>query len=594
MDITTGSDIARNFPENPGVYKMYAGTQLLYVGKAKNLKSRVLSYFSKNLDRRLSRMINQVTHIDFIVVPTEIDALILESQLVKQENPRYNIMLRDDKGFPYLRVTTEAPFPSLSVTYKKNLPGTYFGPFPSKQNVYDAVEVLNRHFLLRTCDDVFFKSRSRPCMEYQMQRCSAPCVGKISEKKYQENISLLLGVLGGKGAEVLQGLSEKMDVASEAEDYERALLFRNRITSLRYVQSKITVEAGVGDYDVLSLSTGGMFAVASLLFVRNGKVVGTSQLKFESFDDAQEDLLRDAIARFVFQKAPLSSRLVVPKEYLTDDVISAVKQIAAKTSLSAAGDTTEEGHLNVALQSSQSALSTLQSVRSARTLQMEDLVTVLGLSSVPVRVECFDISHLQGTETVASQVVFNEWGPLKGSYRRYNIENSKGDDLAAMREALERRFKNTSDAPELLLIDGGATQVNVAMQVLRQHNLNIPCIGVSKGVRRIEGEEKLIIGATGEELELGERSPALQYIQAVRNEAHRFAITGHRKKRQKKMLVSSLEKIDGVGKKKRQDLLNAFGGFSGLKSATLEQISQVSGIGKTLAEKVFFALHGES
>lgn len=589
-----GVSFAKHLPQEPGVYKMYHHNKLLYVGKAKDLSKRVLSYFTQELNARHRRMISQITHIDTVVVPTEMDALVLESRLIKQENPKYNIMLKDDRGYPYIHVSTHKPAPQIMVHYGDQIKeGRLFGPFPSRHAVYEAIDTLRKHFQVRSCTDLFFSTRSRPCLEYQIKRCSAPCVQKISLEEYRQSIQDMCDVLDGKSASIIANLSASMQSASDQMDFEKAMLLRDKIVAIRHVQSKVVVEAGEGDYDVLSLAFDLERVVGVLLFVRKGKISATKTVRVDrGLEMSEDELMQHLVMRLATEKHPHSPCLVLASSATSVDVVNkALAQMSSAWKVKRASSQEEQDHFSIAHESAQSSLQSWQSSAQVRHAQLLDLKEWLGLEHMPERVECFDISHTQGQDTVASKVVFGVTGPLKSLYRRYNIDQSGGDDLKAMREALHRRFSKQDHLPDVLLIDGGHLQVQQALDVLDQLGLDLPCVGVSKGPDRIEGDEVLIVGRTGEEVAPGSRSKALQFIQQVRNEAHRFAVEGHRKKRDKRMVRSVLEQVEGLGPSKRQALLHHFGGLDGVRNATLEQLLQTPGLGPKMAQRVYDILH---
>lgn len=584
---------AQNLPETPGVYKMYGGDKLLYVGKAKNLRKRVQSYFSKNTEARVANMVRQITSINVLSVPTEIDALILESDLIKKENPKYNILLKDDRGYPYIYVSTESKFPQIEVHYKKKSgkKGRYFGPYPSRKDIWAAVSSLQSHFKLRTCDDVFFAARKNPCFQYQIKKCSGPCVGLIAEKEYKDDVSNLCSVLEGRAGDVVSAIVAKMKKASDKNDYEKAMMYRDEVSAIRHIQSRISVDSGTEDYECVSLSCDGPYGLGVVLFVRGGKISSTEHISFEVGLGGEEFSVEEIfLSRFLVKNPPLSGKIITT-DLRADKSRVLFDYFKVSSEISSPREGSQKTHLAIAESSSKTALAAILATSDKKNKQFEDIVSLLGLQNKPERIECFDISHIQGQDTVGTKVSMGQKGPIKKEYRRYNLQDTNGDDLLAMSLTLKRRFSGLETLPDLLIIDGGHTQVNVAMDILNENKLSVPCFGISKGPERIEGEEILINGQTGEEIRPPRNSLGFQLIQSVRNEAHRFAIEGHRKKRAKRMVASALDDINGVGKIRRKKILQYFGGLDQLKLASVKQIEEVPGIGKDVAEKIYNLFH---
>lgn len=593
-----GREFSKNLPDKPGVYRMVGENDLLlYVGKAKNLKNRVSSYFQKmHTDTRIVSMIAQIQKIDVIVVPTEADALILESRLIKQDNPKYNIALRDDRGYPYIHLSVQSVAPQISVQFgKKSKDGVFFGPYPSSERVYQSVEALQKHCKLRTCNDVFYASRSRPCLEYQIGRCSAPCVGKISLEDYQSSAKEAQLILEGKSDSVVKKLLEAMEQASQRLDFEQAAVLRDRIAALRHIQNRISVDTQEGDRDVFSLFTKDHIGCVTSVYVRDGKVIGTKNYRLDvPWDIPNDEIMENFLMRLLQDPLrPIPPCVIVPNGYNTEALSAAIGLLHPRFHIkSIDGDQDKDySFVQIATETAQAFVETALSSTLLQQARVNDLVNLLNLPAVPQRIECYDISHTQGTDTVASCVVAGPKGAIKSGYRRYNITDiTPGDDYAAMKQVLTRRFSKPEHLPDLLLIDGGIGQVAQAITVLSSFNINIPIVGISKGPERKAGEETLIIGTTGEELTPGPHSLALHYLQTIRDESHRFAIEGHRKKRLKRMTRSQLENIEGIGNSKRQALLAYFGGFSDIKNATEEQLAKVPGIGPKLATKIYTQL----
>lgn len=593
-----GMAFVRTLPQAPGVYRYYdTKGNLLYVGKARNLQNRVRSYFRGEVeDPRIRSMVQLVARAEFTVVPTEVDALVLESRLIKHEKPKYNIRLRDGAGsYPYLHLSTHKNVPQLTVAYnKRDKHGKYFGPFPSRHAVYQAHDALQKFFGLRTCSDTFFSHRSRPCLEYQIGRCSAPCVWKISQEEYRERVQQVIEFLEGRGLALVEQLQEQMNQAAEKLDFEKAAVLRDRITSLRHVQNKVSVEQGEGSFDVLDLVQEQGQACTSIIKVRQGQVIGANSFCFSvPWESSNETIMTQVLAQhYLDEDMPMPNKIILAFDIPERDVLAQAFAEKGASSLVVGAKGKEKVHLELANKNARASLDAALMSKKVQATRWEAFCQLVG-QELPedARVECFDISHTMGKDTVASCVVASANGPRRVLYRRYNITDiTPGDDIAAMRQALERRLSGKHEPPTVLLIDGGKVQVQQAVEVARSRGYDFPIIGVSKGVERIGGEEDLILDDGQTIIHPGPDSAALMYIRSVRDEAHRFALHGHRRKRDKGTATSVLDKIPGIGKKKRQALLTAFGGIQGLKQASKEAISQVPGIGPVLAEQIILAM----
>lgn len=593
----SGLEFSRTLPELPGVYRMYdASGVLLYVGKARILRRRVGSYFQKTPeDPRIASMIAKVARMETTVVGSDVEALVLESEFIRTQKPRYNIRLRDGSGYPYLHIDTQNPVPKLTILRGlKATKGRTFGPFPSGFAVREAHDALLKHFKLRTCSDSFFSGRNRPCLEYQIGRCSAPCVGLVSREQYRQQVKELEAFLDGKASDLIEEMVRQMEQASTNLDFEQAAVLRDRIGSLRHVQSKISVSTGASSFDAVALVQGGGLACASVVHVNEGSVVGQESYCFTpSFASSDGTLMTQFLAQQYLRADALRPRelllSVAPEEQETLLIALREKAGIAGMTLAPRGD--RKLQLDLAVQNAKAQLASRQQSDNLRAQRLSDMVHILHLSKVPDRIECFDISHTMGESTVASCVAFTPDGPLKSGYRRYNITGiTPGDDYAAMHQALTRRLTSPPFA-DLWLIDGGPGQVQQAVEVCQAAGVHIPIVGVGKGPARKPGEETLIVVDTGEVLQPGPASPALHLIQQVRDEAHRFAIEGHRKKREKTRSVSVLEKIPGIGPNKRRALLQSFGGLQGISAASVEDIARVKGIDRALAERIHASLH---
>ncbi|MCC5796769.1 MAG: excinuclease ABC subunit UvrC [Methylophaga sp.] len=588
----------------PGVYQMIdAEGVVLYVGKAKNLKKRVSSYFRKTgLTSKTTVMVAQIAAIETTVTHTENEALILENNLIKALMPRYNILLRDDKTYPYLLISADA-FPRLSVHRgAKRVQGKYFGPYPSAGAVRESLSLLQKLFPVRQCEDSYYQNRSRPCLQYQIKRCTAPCVGLISAEDYQKDVQHTVLFLEGKNQQVMDELSQQMQEASVTLQFEQAAAIRDKIIALRRVQERQYVSSMQGDLDVLAAIVRDGMAVVEVCFIRGGRNLGSkSYFPKGSADSSPEALLAAFIPQYYLGKD-------VPVEILlsheADDLSLLQSVLQSESGHKVSLRKPQRGHatrwLKMALTNADISLSQRLSSRANLLQRFEALQEALELDELPKRLECFDISHTRGEKTVASCVVFGLEGAIKSDYRKFNIEGiTPGDDYAAMNQALSRRFTRLQNGegkrPDLLLIDGGKGQIREAQEVLAELNLSdLPILGIAKGPERRPGEETLFLVGRAGEVTLAADSPALHLLQQVRDEAHRFAITGHRQRRAKARQTSSLEDIPGLGPKRRQKILQQFGGLQEVKRAGVEDLARVEGISESLARKIYDVFHADA
>jgi excinuclease ABC subunit C len=578
-------------PGLPGVYRMLGKDgEALYVGKARDLKKRVSSYFHKQLPSpRIQMMVSQVASMEVTVTRSEAEALLLENNLIKSLGPRYNILFRDDKSYPYLAVTGHG-FPRLGFHRgAKDKQHRYFGPFPHAYAVRESIQLLQRVFRLRTCEDTVFANRSRPCLLHQIQRCTAPCTGRISAALYAEDVRNAELFLEGREDDVIGNLNRKMEQASEERHYEEAATYRDQVRALSRMQARQYVESNRGvDADVVACAIDGGIACVNLVMIRAGRHVGD-----RSFFPANAEGAADAevVAAFLEQhylEQPVPSLIVVGE----DIDLSLEKTEVVKPS---------HGERRVWLDMARknALLAIAQRVRDRATQEgrLQALREALALPEGAQRVECFDISHTMGEATVASCVVYDRQQMQKSEYRRFNIRDiTPGDDYAAMRQVLSRRYERiTAEAgkiPDLILIDGGKGQVGAARAALVELGLHqATVVGVAKGPERKPGLEELILESESRTLDLAPSHPALHLIQAIRDEAHRFAIVGHRARRAKARTTSMLNEIPGIGAKRRQALLSAFGGLRGVQSAAVDEIAKVEGISRPLAERIYRHLH---
>jgi len=598
-----GKAFVRTLTASPGVYRHFDATgELLYEGKAGNLKKRVGSYFLKpRMEPRIAAMVAQIARVEITVTRTEGEALLLESQLIKSLKPRYNILLRDDKSYPYIYLSGGEDYPRLAFHRgAKNLPGRYFGPYPSTYAVRESLSLMQKLFKVRQCEDSYFRNRTRPCLQHQIGRCTAPCVGLISVDDYRGDVRHAEMFLEGRSNAVIDELAEAMEQASKALQFERAAKLRDQVAALRQLQAQHHVQGASADMDVIACRIEAGMACVSVLFFRNGISLGTRDFFPRLPLDAEPaDVLAQFVAQYYLDRP-------VPRELILGEVL-ADQQILAELLSQHAGRAVElkssvrgdrAQFLQMAERNAQASLTARLASRQTLGNRFDDLQKVLGLATVPHRIECFDISHTMGELTVASCVVFGPEGPEKSHYRRFNIAGiTPGDDYAAMHQALIRRFRKLAEGegarPDVLLIDGGGGQVAQAMDVLRELGVEgIEVVGVAKGPGRRAGEETLVLADSGRELHPGSSSPALHLVAAVRDEAHRFAISGHRKRREKSRERSVLEDVPGIGARRRSALLKAFGGMQGVEAAGVEELMQVKGIDRGLAERIYSSLHG--
>ncbi len=590
--------------ELPGVYRMLdANENVLYVGKAKNLKKRVSSYFRENLSSpRIAHMVSQIANIATTSTRTEAEALLLENNLIKSLSPRYNILFRDDKSYPYI-VLTRGEFPRLGF-FRGNpdRKSDYFGPYPSSLAVRDSIHLLQKMFRLRTCEESVFANRSRPCLLFQIKRCSGSCVDRISREKYAADVQLATMFLLGKQQEVTQRLTDAMDEASGRLAFEQAAIFRDQIQSLRQVQEKQYISSSKGeDVDiVVAIQEAGQLCL-NLAMVRGGRHLGDRPM-FPT--NAGDNTPADAIAAFMRQHYavhPVPARLIaspMPTNDEGSDLAVLLAELAGRTvPLFEPRSLLHKAWSDMAIQNAKLAVIARNQASAQQEQRLQALQDALGLNEHLQRIECFDISHTQGEATVASCVVYDGNGMKKADYRRYNIRDIQpGDDYAAMRQVITRRYEKVAAgegvAPDLILIDGGKGQISSAQAALADLGLaELAMIGVAKGEDRKPGLETLIFPDDRLPLQLSSQHPALHLIQEIRDEAHRFAITGHRAKRSKARKTSTLESLPGIGPARRKALVSQFGGLAGVLEATIEQLVEVPGISREQAEKIYAALH---
>jgi excinuclease ABC subunit C len=568
----------RNLPSLPGVYRMLgAAGELLYVGKAGDLKKRVSSYFQKpGQSPRIQMMLAQVASIEVTATRSEDEALLLENNFIKSQAPRYNILFRDDKSYPYLMITGHA-FPRLGFHRgAKERRNRYFGPFPHAHAVRESILLLQRVFRLRTCEDSVYQNRSRPCLLHQIRRCTAPCTGLITAERYAEDVRSAELFLEGREDDVNRLLTERMERAAAEKRYEEAALFRDQIRALSRVQARQYVESNRGvDADVVACVIEGGIACVNLAMIRSGRHVGDRSFFPQNASQATAEEIIEAFLEQHYIEQPRPALVIVGTPARGERRIWV--EMAEKNARLALAQRAKE--------------KTTQEVRIAA------LREALGLPDTAQRIECFDISHTMGEAAVASCVVYDRAGMQKSEYRRFNMRGlTPGDDYAAMRQALTRRYERVSaedgKIPDLILIDGGRGQVNAARGALADLGLNdTALVGVAKGPERKAGLEELVLEAEGQTLALPPQHPGLHLVQSIRDEAHRFAIMGHRARRAKARTTSTLTEIPGIGAKRRQRLLAHFGGLQGVQAAAVDEIAKVDGVSRSLAEKIYRHLH---
>jgi excinuclease ABC subunit C len=578
-------------PSLPGVYRMLGRDgDALYVGKARDLKKRVSSYFHKQVQSpRILMMLGQVASVEVTATRSEAEALLLENNFIKSLAPRYNILFRDDKSYPYLAISGH-PFPRLGFHRgAKDRSHRYFGPFPHAYAVRESIQLLQRVFRLRTCEDTVFENRSRPCLLHQIQRCTAPCTGKISSDQYAEDVHNAELFLEGREDDVMRGLTAKMHSASENRRYEEAALVRDQVRALSRVQARQYVESNRGvDADVVACAIDGGIACVNLAMIRSGRHVGDRSFFPTNAEGAGEAEVIGAFLEQHYLEQP-PPRLVVTAEAVELD-IEGVEIIQPSHG---------ERRMWLDMACKNALLAIAQRVRDRATQEgrLQALRDALGLPEGAQRIECFDISHTMGEATVASCVVYDRQQMQKSDYRRFNIRDiTPGDDYAAMRQVLSRRYERVTAEegriPDLVLIDGGKGQVGAARAALVELGLHQVCIvGVAKGPERKPGLEELVLQSEARTLELAPTNPGLHLVQAIRDEAHRFAIVGHRARRGKARTTSALNEIPGIGAKRRQALIEHFGGLRGVQSAAVDEIAKVEGISRPLAERIYQHLH---
>lgn len=602
-ELFDASAFLQSCTQHPGVYRMFsAEQQLLYIGKAKNLKNRLSSYFKTTVNApKTAALVAKIASIELTITANETEALLLEQTLIKQWRPPYNILLRDDKSYPYI-ILSHSDFPRLSIHRGTKKPqGRYFGPYPSSGAIRESLSMLQKVFKVRQCEDSFYSNRSRPCLQYQIQRCKAPCVGLVDPDEYAEDVRMSVLFLEGRSNTLTDELTLKMEQASQALEFETAAGVRDQISLLRRVQDQQTMEGGHGNVDIIAAYASPGGASVHVMSVRDGRVLGSNNFFPQvAIEEDSADILAAFTAQYYLgsHDRDVPNELIVSSDHADWPAIAAAiaQQCGHQVGIRYRVRGTRARWQQLTMTNAELALQARLANRTQMAARFQALATALDLAEPPQHLECFDISHSSGEATVASCVVFGPEGPRKSDYRTYNIEGvTAGDDYAAMRQVLHRRLssalENQGKLPDVLLVDGGKGQLNMAREVFDELGITqILLLGVAKGVTRKAGFETLYINDSATELNLPAHSPALHLIQQIRDEAHRFAITGHRARRGKTRRTSTLEGIAGVGPKRRRELLKYFGGLQELKRASVEEIAKTPGISKTLAESIYSAL----
>ena len=594
-----------SLPTRPGVYRMLdAAGQIIYVGKAGNLRARVTSYFRSDVVQpKVVALVRQIAAIEVTVTNSDTEALLLEFNLIKKHRPHYNVLLKDDKSFPYLYLTTQQKFPRLSF-YRgsRRMPGRFFGPYPNSVAVRETLLQLQKLFKLRQCEDSYFANRSRPCLQYQIARCSGPCVGLIGEADYAADVAAVGRVLEGRNDEVARELGSRMEAAAAELAFEKAAALRDQLAALKTIQAQQIVSAGAElDCDVIAVAAGpGEYGIG-VMFVRAGRNLGTTTY-FAKAPFAEPDEVTAAFLaqHYLAHEAPAELVVGLPLAEVEPLAVALGERAGHKVTIHMASRGLKARWLQMTLDNASEALKMRLATQAGVDQQLREVGAALGMEQTPARIECFDISHTRGEATVASCVVFGSDGPLKADYRRFNLEGlAPGDDYGAMHQALSRRYRRVkageAKLPDVLLIDGGSGQLGQAAAVLAELGVQVPrVVGVAKGADRRPGQERLFLLGSDLPLILPADSRALHLIQRVRDEAHRFAIAGHRARRAKSRQVSVLEDIPGLGPARRREILKQFGGLHGVLGAGIDDLARIRGIGRGLAEAIYARLHPDT
>jgi len=595
--------IIKNIPSKPGTYRMLdSGEKVLYVGKAKNLKKRIPNYFNKNESHGKTRLLmSNVTSLDLTVTNTENEALILEYSLIKRFRPKYNVVLRDDKSYPYIYVSSHQDFPRIEFQRKnKALKGEYFGPYPNVMAVRETLTELQKIFKVRQCKDSYYRNRSRACLQYQIKRCSAPCVNLIKKDEYSQDVRSTISFLRGENTSIINQLIKKMDLQSSQQNYEEALRYRDQIKLLKEIQAKqLAISNKKYDMDVIGIATNGNIHCVTVLFIRGGSILGSKNHfpKIKNCED-KEIIQEGFILQHYFEIEPPSeiilSEEIYNKEWIQNSLKTKYRK-KIKLNNNVRGNRLKWQEL--ANKNARSGLEYKLSVDSSTEIKLKNLGKLILNGRMPERMECIDVSHISGEATVASCVVFDKNGPLKSDYRRYNIKTTQiGDDYSAMAEIILRRYKKVKNKaekkPDILFIDGGKGQLSRVNEILKSLEISdLTVAAIAKGKERRSGDETIYVNDSKNILKVSSHSPAFHYIQQIRDEAHRFAVTSHRIRRKINRKSSKLDGIDGLGPVKKRELLKQFGGIQGVLIASVDDLRKVRGISKDLAVRISNNLH---
>jgi len=592
----------KNLTSRPGVYRMLdTNGEVIYVGKARNLKKRVSSYFTRaNTSAKTQSMVSNVHTIEVTITHTENEALLLENNLIKELKPRYNILLRDDKSYPYIYLSSDQDFPRISIHRGAGHGGgQYFGPYPSAGAVHETLNLMQKLFRIRQCEDSFFRNRSRPCLQYQIKRCTAPCVALIGKDEYNSDVRHAVMFLQGKNPQVIDELVTKMDQASRELAYEDAANYRDQIASLRKIQEKQYISSDKGNIDVIACVVSNGVGCVEVFYIRDGRNLGNKTFFPRHPHDADVSMILSAFLPQYYLGREVPKEIIVNHDIddsaLLQEVLSESAGHRVSINSRVRGDRAR--WRTMAVTNAEQNITRHLASKANMTQRFNALQEAMNLDNLPQRLECFDISHTSGESTVAGCVVFDAEGPVKADYRRFNIENIRpGDDYAAMKQALMRRYTRLKEGdgklPDILFIDGGKGQVKQAEDVLEELQVSdVIIIGIAKGRERKPGKEKLYLSQTKRMITLPADSLALHLVQQIRDEAHRFAITGHRQRRAKSKNTSTLEGIPGIGPRRRRQLLKQFGGLQGIARAGVEDLANVDGISLQLAKQIYDTFH---
>jgi excinuclease ABC subunit C len=597
-----GKALAARLPTRPGIYLMRDGSGTpLYVGKARNLRKRVASYFdARPKVERIMRMVARISQIEVSLTRTEGEALLLENEWIKSLKPRYNVLLRDDKSYPWIVISSNHEFPQIAFHRgARDKSRSYFGPYPSASSVRESINLIQKLFRIRNCEDSYYAHRNRPCLQYQIRRCTAPCVGLVSRGDYSEQVKDAMLFLQGKNQKVLTRMISRMEQAAAGLEFEAAAMFRDQINTLKQMQAQQFVSGNQVDIDFIALAQEQSQNCVQLVSIRGGRNLGQrSHFPSQTEGYSAAEVLEAFLGQYYQDRQP-PVQVVISHPLKNQKLMAAVFSETAgrKISIQAHPRGDRRKMLELAVGNSRQALQMRLASKANIAKQFEALQNILQLEELPNSVECFDISHTAGNQTVGSCVVFDNNGAVKSKYRRYNLKGiTPGDDYAAMHQVLTRRYgriqAEEGSLPDLIIIDGGKGQLRQAVEVLAEFGLTgIPLLGIAKGRTRRAGYEEWILASPSRSFRPGPESPASHLVQQIRDESHRFAITGHRGRRQKAATKSRLEKIPGIGPGRRRALLNHFGGLQGVNKAGVEELLSVPGISRKLAEEIFRALH---